>query len=74
MWIEAVNPDPNHSFAVLVEELERYGGTLTVTNERSTTSASKVVHLLLPDDEYRAKKCQEVLRQWNNAQECWADG
>lgn len=68
MRIEKTNPDPDGGLAALIEELERYGGALTVTDEPAATTSSKVVHLVLPDDDYRAKKCREILRQWHNAQ------
>lgn len=68
MWIEEVNPDPDRDLEALMEELERYGGTLIWTNEPSAAYSPEVVRLVLPDDEYRAKQCRETLRQWHNAQ------
>jgi hypothetical protein len=66
MLIEEVDPDPSLDFRPLIEELERYGGTLTVMGGQSEPG-SRTVHLHLPDDEYREKRCREVLREWHSS-------
>lgn len=68
MRLEHDDPDHDRDFAPLIEELERYGGTLTVADGPSATSPSRAVHLQLPDDEYLAARCREVLQQWHNNQ------
>ena len=67
MLIEVVDPDPRRGFAPLIEELERYGGTLTVADDQSGTTGSRTVRLHLPDDEYQEKRCREVLKDWHGA-------
>lgn len=67
MLIEEVDPDPRRGLAPLIEELERHGGALTVVDDQSGTTGSRAVLLHLPDDEYREKRCREVLKDWHGA-------
>lgn len=67
MLIEETDPDPRRGFAPLIEQLEHYGGTLTVADDQSGTNGPRTVHLHLPDDEYGAKRCREVLKDWHSA-------
>jgi hypothetical protein len=67
MLIDEVTQDPSRGFAPLIEELEHYGGVLTVVDGHSAGPGSRTVHLHLPADEYREKRCREVLREWHSA-------
>lgn len=68
MRIPEDDPDHNRGFALLIEELERYGGALTAADGHSAASPSRAIHFHLPDDEYLAAKCREVLKAWHNDQ------
>lgn len=68
MWIDEINHDHDRGLAALTEELARYGGSVTVTHQPTEASSSQGVNLFLPEDEYRAHKCREILREWHQAQ------
>lgn len=53
----------SRDLAPLLHALEQHGGTLTISSWASVPG-STTVQLHLPEDEYREKKCREVVAEW----------
>lgn len=67
MVIEKFESEPDYGLTLLSQNLEQYGGKLTVVDRHSSVPGSRTVHLHLPDDEYREKKCREIIKLWYGA-------
>lgn len=61
---------PGREPAPLVQALECQGAAVTVV-PGDPPSGETTVHVHLPDDEYREKRCREILAEWRGAPVHW---
>lgn len=61
--VEEFIPDPGRDLRPLLRALEPHGGDLTFTSWASVPGMV-TVHLHLPENEYRERKCRQLIAQW----------
>ena len=61
--VEEFEPDADRDLRPLMRALEPHGAALTLATWAAARGAVSVrVHL--PDDEYRERKCRQLIQQW----------
>lgn len=63
MLIEDFTPEPGRDLVGLIHALEPHGGAFTITSWTPGPDAPTAC-LYLPEDEYREKKCRQIIDRW----------
>lgn len=61
--VEEFVPEPDRDLRPLIHALRPHGADLTITTW-APASGAMTVHLHLPEDEYRERKCRHLIEQW----------
>jgi hypothetical protein len=54
----------------LIDALGRQGGKVTLTESDPSMDGS-IVHVELPADEYREKRCRDLIDEWRGGHRLW---